>query len=266
MSRRIIIVLAVFLGVSVVGNLALGIRLISTPNKVERPAASDSVRLVVAAANIQAQQEIADADIKTIEVKPDVYQKLTKSRRHELYGAQPVGRIAKVPIFAEQPIFDENCHPFDFDPSVATLLARGKRGVVVEVPTKEACAVVGEYVNLLCTMKETTGPAATGPSRTTVIAHGLLVLAPAYVIHSGPQPPPAETRSYTLQASPYRHLLIELARRRGCIFTLSVIAKETEEDIPKSDDDPNTELVTEADLDTIFGLKGQPMISPDKKP
>jgi Flp pilus assembly protein CpaB len=271
MRRWLTIGLAVALVLSGMGNLALGVMLLAAREDAEqsrRAAAADRVSVVVAAANLQTNQEITAGDIKTVETNRERERAWRFSGKMLLLGSQPVGRITRTPIRAEEPIFEEDLLPFGINESTGRKVQPGMRALVVEVSSKHAILDQGDYVDVLCTLKEPPRTAPGGPSRTAVMAHGLKVIGPPNIIRSGAQPSP-EPRAYTLEAGPYRNALVELARQRGGTFTLSVCGSPVLDGqliVPQDKDDPNTDLVTEADLAKLFSPKGKAATPLDDKP
>ena len=121
---------------------------------------------------------------------------------------------------------------------------------------------VGDHVDVLCTLSNAAmSPGWTG---TAVIAKSLRVVARFGTTRTAGQPPPGDLRSYTLESSPYRHAMLELAKSVGATFTLSVAARPPDDNaagvVNQGDfgmDDPQVDRVSTADLAKLMGIVPQ---------
>jgi Flp pilus assembly protein CpaB len=223
----------------------------------------DSVEITVAATNIYDQMEIKSINVKKMRVSPKQRDAFLKSGKKMLVGNQPIGRVAKVPIAAEDPFFEEDLYPFAYPESVYKKLAPGMRAVIVTVPAKEAMVQVGDYVDVYCTMSN--DALGAGGNGTAEIAKGAKVVARFGTTRIGAQPTKADApREYTLEVTPYRYALIELAKTVGGKFSLAVapVILEGDKVTPPVGNDINdpreqvAERVTGADLAALFGIGG----------
>ncbi len=229
-----------------------------------RPA-DDSVEITVAASNIYDQTEIKSTHIKRIKVDRKRYDTLSKTDKGPmLTGNQPVGRVTKVGkwIKAEEPIYEDEVYPYTYPVSVEKKLEPGWRAAIVTVPAKEAMVQVDDHVDLYCTMNsEAFGP---NGNATAEMAKGAKVIARFGTTRPGAQPAKLDApREYTLQVTPYRYALIELAKTMGAKFSLTVVPQVLRDDntavAPSANDinDPQeqrADRVTVRDLETLFGI------------
>jgi Flp pilus assembly protein CpaB len=219
--------------------------------------------LTVAAVNIMDRMQITQGQVKTVNVSKEEYDRVASNPRY-LRGNQPVGRTTLKSIKAEDPIFEDSLEPLEYPRPVSLSLHPGKRAVIVEVPSKAAMVQVGDRVDVLCTLaNDAFGP---GQNATAVIARDLRVVARFNTTRTAAQPDkPDTTRTYTLEASPYRHALMELAKSVGATFTLSVTARSADDSgvarEASTDEDPETDRVTSADLAKLFGIKPPPPVA-----
>jgi Flp pilus assembly protein CpaB len=228
-----------------------------------------SVPVTVAANNIYDKTEIHPVNVKTIRVQPNDprYLAWTRSGKRMLTGNQPVGRVTKVPIMAEDPFFDDDLLPFAYPESVRMRIRPGMRAVIVTVPAKEAMVQVDDYVDVYATLSN--DALGAGGNGTAEIAAGARVVARFGTTRPGAQPRNLDApREYTLEVTPYRYALIELAKTVGAKFSLAVAPQATAseegaaETFPLRRNDPNdpreqaAERVNGADLAALFGLGG----------
>lgn len=221
------------------------------------PAVANGVyQITVAAVNLTDKALISPGQVKTLAVSREEFERVTSNPKY-LRGSQAVNRTTIRPIRAEEPIFEDYLEPLEYPRPVSVLLRPGKRAVILEIPSKQAMVQVGDRVDLLCTLSnDSFGP---GQAATAVMARDVRVVARFNTTQTAARPTGGDiTRTYTLETTPYRHALIELARTLGATFALSVSPRVGEEgevirDM-EMDDDPQTDRVTSADLAKIFGV------------
>jgi Flp pilus assembly protein CpaB len=222
----------------------------------------DTEEITVAATNIYDQSEIKPSNIKRVRVPHKQADDLKK--RGMLWGQKPVGRVTKKSINAEDPIFEEDLLPYKYPEPLDKLLAKGMRPVIITLGPRDAMVQVNDYVDVYCTMNtdEVLGP---GANRTAQIAKGAKVIARFNTTRPGAQPAnPKAPREYTLQVTPYRAALIELAKKDGATFAFVNSPTTTEGDqvkAPEPNDpekEPPADLVTKDDLARLFHLEPPP--------
>jgi Flp pilus assembly protein CpaB len=233
--------------------------LLDKPKVVKPP--DDSVEITVAATNVYDQMEIKSINVKKVRVSPKERDTYLKSGKTMLIGNQPIGRVAKVPISAERPFYEEDLYPFAYPESVNKKLRPGWRAAIITLPAKEAMVQVGDYVDVYATLSnDALGPGGNG---TAEIAKGAQVIARFGTTRPGAQPvKPDAPREYTLEVTPYRYALIELARTVGAKFSFTNAPTTLEGDKvvpPPSNDinDPREQVadrVSGADLAALFGI------------
>jgi Flp pilus assembly protein CpaB len=221
----------------------------------------DSVELTVAATNVYDQMEIRTINVKKMRVPRAEFNAKNKAKPGMLIGNQPVGRVAKTPIMAEEPFYEGDLYPFKYPESVNNLIRPGWRSVIVTLPAKEAMVQVGDYVDVYATLSnDALGPGGNG---TAEIAKGAKVVARFGTTRPGAQPRDVNApREYTLEVTPYRQALIELARTVGAKFSFTNAPATIEGDKttpPPGNDinDPREQVadrVSGADLAALFGI------------
>jgi Flp pilus assembly protein CpaB len=228
----------------------------------------DTEEITVAAANIYDQTEVKSVHVKKVRVDKKRYAELSKTDRGPmLKGNQPVGRVTKIGhwIKAEEPFYEEDLYPYTYPDSIKRKLEPGYRAAIVTVAAKEAMVQVDDYVDVYCTLSnDALGPGGQG---TAEIAKGAKVIARFGTTRPGAQPARLDApREYTLQVTPYRFALMELAKTMGAKFSLTVAPQPAEGDsksLPASNDvnDPKEQVadrVSGADLATLFGIAATP--------
>ncbi|HKI33908.1 MAG TPA: RcpC/CpaB family pilus assembly protein [Gemmataceae bacterium] len=228
----------------------------------------DSIEITLAAGNIYNDTEIRPIHVKKVKVSREKYAAYAKKGTTLLTGNQPVGRVAKVSIMAEEPFFAENLYPFAYPDSVDKKLRKGMRSVIVTVPAKEAMVQTNDYVDVYFTLaSEVFGPGSNG---TAQIAKAAKVVARFGTTRPGAQPVSRDApREYTLEVTPYRYAMIELAKSMGARFSLGVVPQK-DAVVAAGDDSENTaapvgndlndpreqsaEHVSGADLAALFGI------------
>lgn len=228
--------------------------------KPEKPA-DTSVAVSVTAANIRDKTEISGMHVRTVKMARDDFNRLKADHggKAPLTGAQAIGRVTKRPLRAEEPIWEEDLLPFEYPPSVASKLAPGKKASIIEVGARDAMVQVDDVVDLYVTMANDAFGAA--GNATAVIAKQAKVVARFNTTRPGAQPAKLDApRTYTLEVSPYRFALIELAKTLGAKFSIGVtnIASESEGTLAASTasevSEPSPDIVTPAHLATLFGI------------
>jgi Flp pilus assembly protein CpaB len=231
-----------------------------TPRVNPRPV-DDSVEVTVAATNVYDQMEIRGNNVKKVRVSPRQRDLWLKSGKKLLIGNQPIGRVAKVAVMAEDPFYEEDMYPFRYPESIDKLLRPGWRPVILTLPAKDAMVQVGDYVDVYATLSnDALGPGGNG---TAEIAKGAKVIARFGTTRPGAQPRDANApREYTLEVTPYRAALIQLAKTSGATFSFANAPETVEGDKtvpPPSNDinDPREQVadrVNGADLAALFGI------------
>jgi Flp pilus assembly protein CpaB len=237
--------------------------------KTQKPV--DNTReLTVAARNLYDKTEVKSIDVKKIRVSPEDYDKYAKSGKKLLDGNKPVGRVTIKPVLAEEPFYEEDMYPFAYPESLLKRIRPGMRPVIVTVPAKEAMVQVGDAVDVYLTMSnDALGAGGTG---TALVARGAEVVARFGTTRPGAQPVNNTVpREYTLEVTPYRYALIELAKTLGGKFSLGVTRVERDEEgkvaLPPeyftSEREKSADRVTGYDLRQLFGIvDGPPPIPP----
>jgi Flp pilus assembly protein CpaB len=224
----------------------------------------DSVEVTLAAANIYEHMEVRPIQVKKVRMPKVDADKLAKTGRVLLTGQQPVGRTTKRPIKAETPFYDDDLYELTYPEPVSKYIRPGYRACIITLPAKEAMVQVGDYVDVYCTLSnDALGPGGNG---TAEMAKGCKVVARFGTTRLGAQPPggPDAPRSYTLEVTPYRDALIELAKSLGGKFSFAVAATQADGEnvVAPPANDPTTEppadLVTGDDLAALFGVKPPP--------
>ena len=234
---------------------------------VQKPV-DDTVEVTVAANNIYPDIEIKAVQVKTVKVSKQKRDGWLKSGKTMLVGNQPVGRVLTPghPVLAEEPFYAEDLYPFTYPDPVWKKLAPGMRAVVVTVPAKEAMVQANDYVDVFCTLSNDALGTAGGGNGTAEIAKGTKVVARFGTTRPGIVPSnPNAPREYTLEVTPYRYALIELAKSAGAKFSLAVapVSADGERSVAPAGNDINdpreqrAELVGPADLAALFGIREQ---------
>jgi Flp pilus assembly protein CpaB len=231
------------------------------------PPKDDSVEMTVAAANIYQSMEVRPIQVKKLKLPRAEYDNMVKrAGRTPLIGNQPVGRVTKRMVRAETPFYEEDLYELTYPEPVDKFIRPGYRSVVVTVPAKEAMVQVNNYVDVYCTMSnDQLGPGGNG---TAEIAKAAKVVARFGTTRPGAQPPggPDAPRQYTLEVTPYRLAMIELAKTVGGKFSLGVVPAVSEGDsvvAPVGNDltDPreqSAEHVSGDDLAALFNIQSKP--------
>ena len=236
------------------------------PKPVEAKQAEETFPVTVMAANVPEQSKIGSLQVRRIRVKKAEYDKFkaeVKDKGDLLTGNQPIGRVTKLPLKAEEPVYENQLVPLHYPKPID--LAPGKVAVTVEVPASNMSVRVGDRVDLLGTLSNTDPDIGPTETRTAVMARNVRVVARFNTTAEGARPTAAmarsNTRPYTLEVSNFRYGLIELAKQIGGAFSLrphsakdetgtatTVAAKDSE-----SEEQERT-VVTSDDLVKLFGF------------
>jgi Flp pilus assembly protein CpaB len=241
----------------------------------EKQAPPPTYQITVAAVNLRDKMQVFPHQVKTIAVGEEEYQRYSNDPKHRgqpmLKGNQPVYRTTKKSIAAEEPFYEDQLEPFEFTPALSTRLKAGFRAVNMRL-APEHCEGglirVKDRVDVLCTMTNENPILAGGNTATAVIAKGVEVIARNDTtetydaintynqLGSGDGP-----KRYTLQATPFRASLIDLARRLEAQFTLVLSTDPSSGD--DATKDPDIPVVSTAHLAAVFGYVPPPPEKPD---
>lgn len=195
-----------------------------------RLAEEKRIPVTVAAVNIPDKTRVSPGMIKTIRLTQAEYDELmTKNHideRNLLKGNQPVDRTTVTVIKAEEPMVESQFEEFGYPVPVSALLAPGKQSVIVEVPADTTMVQRGDVVDVMCSLsneRPVFGPA--GSSATAVLAKARKVIARFHTTATAGRPPAGPTWPYTLEVEPWQAAAIELARKIGGQFALTVSSK-----------------------------------------
>ncbi len=251
------------------------IYLFDKPKAKPTPEVMESVAL--ATANIFDKTQILPIHVRTIRVSKATYDGWVRDRggKRPLAGNQPVGRVTKKSLSAEFPIWDEDLLPFEYPASIASKIKKpGNKAVQIEIPAREGMVQVDDVVDLHITMaNDAFGAAGNATAR---IAKDAPVIARFGTTRPGAQPARADApRQYTLEVTPYRFALIELAKQFGAKFSIAVTSSAVPEDdnrlasaagAPPAKIDPERDVVTPADLAELFQIQPAPPPGPPPPP
>jgi Flp pilus assembly protein CpaB len=218
--------------------------------------------ITLATVNILGNTQIAPMNVKTVKVSQEQYDAFMKMHPGEkpLSGQQPVGRVTKNSVIADMPYFERDLEKFEYPKPVSELIREGKKAVIVKVDPQEAMVQVGDVVDVWATLSN--DALGVGGNGSAVIARNSKVVARFGTTAPGARPANAkDPRPYTLEVSPYRFALIELAKVLGAKFSLAVSHPDGSSDtVPVSTEDPGEPTgdqlvrVTGADLARLFGI------------
>lgn len=223
-------------------------------------------RLTVAATNLLDKMQINNGQVKTISVSEEEYNAVVNDPRNRsrvlLTGNQPVGRTTIKSIRAEEAIFEDQLEPLSYPETVAFRLGQGMRAVNVDLPPTTSMIQVGDRVDVVCTLANDNALATGNGTITAILAKRLRVVARFGTTRTAATPPASGPRSYTLEATPYRSAVINLAKQIGGQIQLNVVPRTPGDDstsIAAADtstaEDPQTDRVTTEDLARIFGIQ-----------
>lgn len=240
-------------------------KVVLDPKQKVVAAPPETVKVTVAAENLTDKMYIQAKHLKKVTMsKADYDRWLAKAKERQtdlLKGNQPLGRVTKVPLRAEEPIFEADLDPNTYPPSVGELIGPGKRGVIVEVPWKNTMLQVGDHVDVMCTLSNDSPLFGKGKTATARIAEDAKVVARFNSTRKGQLPAPGKLRTFTLEVTPRRYAMIELAKALKANFSLSVRDKAAEASgdaspspPPPDDMEQRADLVTSKDIALLFGI------------
>ena len=227
----------------------------------------DSVEVTVAASNIWQNWEVKPIQVKKVKMPRADYDALVKrAGREPLKGNQPVGRVTKHMVKAETFFYDDDLFELNYPEPASKYIRPGYEAAIITVPAKEAMVQVNDYVDVYCTMSnDQLGPGGNGTAK---MAKAAKVVARFGTTRPGAQPRGGNDapREYTLEVTPYRMALIELAKTVGGKFSLGVVPATSEGDSvvpPPGNDlsDPreqSAEHVSGEDLAALFDIQSKP--------
>ncbi len=231
-------------------------------------AAPPTYRVTVMALNAAENTRIQPIQVKRVTVTEEKYKEYKareKDRGEMLTGNQPVNRVVRTPLLAEEPIYTNDLLPLHYPEPVSKLLEPGKVASIVEVPSRNTMVQVNDRVDLLCTITNTNPQLGPVETRTAVMAKNVKVVARFNTTRDAPTAPTGRTRPYTLEVTPYRYGLIELAKAIGGVFALRIhdraetgSASATTVASAEEEEDPVKDVVSTEDLAKLFGFS-QPL-------
>jgi Flp pilus assembly protein CpaB len=245
----------------------------------EPPKPPPSYQVTVMASNLRDKMVIQPSQVKTITLSEPDYNKLINNPKYKgrqmLRGQQPVFRTTKTPLQAEEPVFDDQLEPFAYTAALSTRIAPGMRAVNLRL-APEHCdgglIRVGDRVDVLCTMTNANPVLAGGSTATAPIAKNVKVIArnDTTEIYDAGGRSSDGLKAYTLQTTPFRAALIDLARKMEAEFTL-VTSTSTNKDEGEASagngggepTDPDVSVVSTAHLAALFGVTPPEPEKPD---
>jgi Flp pilus assembly protein CpaB len=200
--------------------------------------------------------------VSVTKAKYDEYKAEEKSKGPLLVGNQPIGRVSKETLRAEEPIYESQLKELHYPESVSKKLEPGKVASIVEVPTRNTMVQVDDRVDVMCTVTNSNPQLGPTETRTAVMAKNVRVVARFNSTRDAAQPAPGTTRPYTLEVTPYRYGLIELAKSIGGVFALRIHDKSGDSlsgspAAEEEEDPPGDQPVTTEDLARVFGFEPQ---------
>jgi Flp pilus assembly protein CpaB len=232
-----------------------------TPKKAPVVPVEPTYRVTVMAISVSDNTRISPLQVKRINVskaKYDEYKAEEKTKGTMLVGNQPVSRVTRDTLRAEEPIYEGQLKEMHYPKPVSEMLEPGKVASIVEVPSRNTMVHVDDRVDLLCTLTNHSPEVGPVETRTAVMAKNVRVVARFNTTRDAPTAPRGTTRPYTLEVTPYRYGLIELAKSLGGLFALRI--HDRSESAPATvsaadtEDDPVVPYVTTDDLAKLFGF------------
>jgi Flp pilus assembly protein CpaB len=222
-------------------------------------------RVTVMAISVSDNTRIGPLQVKRINVskaKYDEYKAEQKTKGAMLVGNQPISRVTRDTLRAEEPIYESQLKEMHYPEAVSKKLEPGKVASIVEVPSRNSMVQVEDRVDLLCTVTNTNPQLGPVETRTAVMAKNVRVVARFNTTRDAPTAPRGVTRPYTLEVTPYRYGLIELAKAVGGIFALRIHDRGGDSlagsATPEEQEDPaGDQPVTTEDLVKVFGFEPQ---------
>jgi Flp pilus assembly protein CpaB len=248
--------------------VATGVKLFILDRATQPPPKPAMKEVTVAAYNILDKTKIGPKDVKRVQMSEEDLKQWTKQAKADntevLRGTQPIGRITVKPLKAEEPIFENRLEPMSYPEPVSERIADGMRAIVVEVPAKETMVQVLDHVDLVATVKNTDPTFGNPSTYSAPLVKNAKVVARFGSTATGVKPAEGDKRTFTLEVSPFRYALIELAKSVGARFNLSVAHRMEEKEngvAPAGlSEREKSEVATTKDLLEVFGLREPPKI------
>src|SRR5262249_50105483 len=196
-----------------------------TPKKAPAPPVEPTYRVTVMSLSVSDQTRISPLQVKRVSVtkaKYDEYKAEERTKGPLLVGNQPIGRVSKESLRAEEPIYESQLKELHYPKPVSEMLEPGKVASIVEVPARNTMVQVDDRVDVMCTITNSNPQLGPTETRTAVMAKNVRVVARFNSTRDAAQPAPGPLRQYTLEVTPYRHGLIELAKSIGGVFALRI--------------------------------------------
>jgi Flp pilus assembly protein CpaB len=236
-----------------------------TPKKAPVAAAEQTYRITVMALSVTDNQQIGPLQVKrrsATKAEYDQYKAQEKTLGTMLVGNQPIGRVTKESLKAEEPIYEGQLKDYRYPEPVSKKLEPGKVASIVEVPARNSMVQVDDRVDVLCTATNTNPELGPVETRTAVMAKNVRVVARFLSTRDAAQPPRSQMRPYTVEVTPYRYGLIELAKAVGGVFALRIHDRTGESlaggsTTEEEEDPPGDRPVTTEDLVKVFGFEPQ---------
>ncbi len=234
----------------------------------------NSVEIYTLAVNLTDNVQLQPSHFRKVRLSKEEYDRFRgqESKLGAMLAGlnQAVGCVTKEKVKADEPVFETQIFRPEYPVPVSTKLRPGMRAVIVKVPADAAMVQIDDRVDLLCTISNT--DFGIGQTATARLVKDAKVIARFNTTRPGALPIPNDpNRTYTLEVTPYRHGLIELAKSLGGVFSLSVSFRpDKSKSVPSMavelvpDSDPDTDRVTSADLAKLFGIHAASL--PERKP
>jgi Flp pilus assembly protein CpaB len=181
-----------------------------------------------------------------------------KTKGPMLVGNQPINRVTRDTLQAEEPIYESQVKELRYPKPVSEMLEPGKVASIVEVPARNSMVQVDDRVDVMCTLTNSNPQIGPVETRTAVMAKNVRVVARFNSTRDAAQPAPGPLRQYTLELTPYRYGLVELAKSLGGLFALRIHDKSDSGvgtvTAADEEEDPNVSVVTTDDLVKLFGF------------
>ena len=142
------------------------------PQQKAAVAAPPTYRVTVMAGNVSENVTIQGLQVKRITVdqkKYDEWKAEEKDKGEMLTGNQPIGRVTRVALMAEKPVYANDVKPLHYPEEISKKLEPGKVASIVEVPTRNTMVRVHDHVDLLCTLSNTDPELGPTETRTAVV-------------------------------------------------------------------------------------------------
>jgi Flp pilus assembly protein CpaB len=236
-----------------------------TPKKAPAPPVEPTYRVTVMAIGVSDNTRIGPLQVKRVSVtkaKYDEYKAVEKTKGPMLVGNQPINRVTRDTLQAEEPVYESQVKELHYPEAVSKKLEPGKVASIVEVPARNSMVQVDDRVDVMCTVTNSNPQLGPVETRTAVMAKNVRVVARFNSTRDAAQPAPGPLRQYTLEVTPYRYGLIELAKAVGGIFALRIHDKSGSSlgdgsAAEEEEDPPGDQPVTTEDLVRVFGFEPQ---------